>query len=249
VSARANSACRGAHGASHPAGREGADRRRGHRLPGRCRTAVLAALSFLAGCQHSEGGSTVSAPVVPGAGHEAIGAVPLGDVAGAAASHLAASIPNPYGPDNAQAIQQGHELFIRMNCAGCHGYGATGGMGPNLTDKYWRYGGVPVSIYKSIYEGRPQGMPAWNPALPPDEIWKLVAYIGSLGGAYAPEQYQAWLQGDRPGDNVAPGVLRTSDKAPKGFGAKSQGRTSSGPPSAEARPDAGGATPGGGGKP
>ena len=27
-------------------------------------------------------------------------------------------------------------------------------------------------------------MPAWNPALPPEEIWKLVAYVESLGGAY-----------------------------------------------------------------
>jgi surfactin synthase thioesterase subunit len=25
-------------------------------------------------------------------------------------------------------------------------------------------------------------MPAWNPALPPEEIWKLVAYLQSLGG-------------------------------------------------------------------
>ena len=53
------------------------------------------------------------------------------------------SIPNPYH-DNPQAVQQGHDLFIQMNCAGCHGYGAKGGMGPNLTDGYWRYGGVPA---------------------------------------------------------------------------------------------------------
>ena len=206
-------------------------------------TAVLAVLALLAGCQRSQGGSTIGAPVEARVGHEAIAAVPLGDVAGAATSTLGASIPNPYGPDNQQAVQQGRDLFVRMNCAGCHGYGAKGGMGPDLTDKYWRYGGVPVSIFKSIYEGRPQGMPAWNPALPPDDIWKLVAYIESLGGGFAPEQYQAWVQGDRPTDNVAPGVQRTTTGTPKGFPSKQQGDTG-GPPSVPPGPDPGG-TPGG----
>ncbi|MDQ6679798.1 MAG: c-type cytochrome, partial [Pseudomonadota bacterium] len=127
--------------------------------------------------------------------------VPLGDVAGGAQSNLSAQIPNPYGNDP-QAVQQGHDLYIRMNCAGCHGYTAKGAMGPNLTDGYWRYGGVPASIFNSIYQGRPQGMPAWNPALPPQDIWKIVAYIQSLGGSYPASQYQAWLQGDKHGANV-----------------------------------------------
>ncbi|MEP7245346.1 MAG: c-type cytochrome, partial [Gammaproteobacteria bacterium] len=98
---------------------------------------------------------------------------------------------------------------VKMNCAGCHGYGAKGNMGPNLTDGYWRYGGVPASIFNSIYQGRPQGMPAWNPALPPQDIWKIVAYIQSLGGSFAPSQYQAWLQGDKQGQNVADEVAAT----------------------------------------
>ena len=61
-----------------------------------------------------------------------------------------------------------------MNCAACHGYDLKGGMGPDLTDTYWRYGGSPADIYKSIFEGRPQGMPAWGRALPPAMIWKVV---------------------------------------------------------------------------
>ena len=131
-----------------------------------------------------------------------------------------------------------------MNCAGCHGYDANGGMGPNLTDTYWRYGGSPAAIFKSIYEGRPQGMPAWNPALPPDEIWKLVAYIQSLGGAYSAAQYEASVQGDRVGDNVAPEVKATMTGAAAASGPSGKGdggATASG----EARPDAGGAPPGG----
>lgn len=200
--------------------------------------AVLAcAGAVLAGCERMEGGSTVPVqPMQAAPAIEAITAVPLGDVAGGQKTPAAATQDNPYG-HNPQAIQQGGELFVRMNCAGCHGYGATGGMGPNLTDHYWRYGGAPVSIFKSIYEGRPQGMPAWNPALPPQEIWKLVAYIQSLNGAFPPDAFEAAVEGDRAGNNVPPGVRRTlpadakQPKADPGNLATSPG---------EARPDAGG---------
>ncbi len=167
--------------------------------------AVFAASSLVASCGKSGGGSTASAPPQPEPGAAAVGDVPLGDVAGAAQSRLAAQFPNPYGTEP-EAVRQGHDLFVKMNCAGCHGYTAKGAMGPNLTDGYWRYGGVPASIFNSIYQGRPQGMPAWNLALPPQDIWKIVAYIQSLGGSYPASQYQAQLQGDKHGDNVAPEV-------------------------------------------
>jgi cytochrome c oxidase cbb3-type subunit 3 len=170
--------------------------------------AIVCGAALVASCERSSGGSTAAAPPQPEAGAAALGDVPLGDVAGAAQSTLAAQFPNPYANDP-QAVQQGKELFVKMNCAGCHGYGAKGAMGPNLTDGYWRYGGVPASIFNSIYQGRPQGMPAWNPALPPQDIWKIVAYIQSLGGSFPASQYQAQLQGDKHGENVAPEVAAT----------------------------------------
>ncbi|MEO7336518.1 MAG: c-type cytochrome [Caldimonas sp.] len=173
------------------------------------RTAALLALALLASCrQATSGGSVAGAPRQAGPGVESMVAMPLGDVAGAATFPSAPSMGNPY-EGNPRAVTEGHELFVRMNCAGCHGYEGKGGMGPNLTDGYWRYGGVPASIFKSIYEGRPQGMPAWNPSLPPQDIWKLVAYVQSLGGAYPAGERQAAMLGDRAGDNVAPGVERT----------------------------------------
>lgn len=123
------------------------------------------------------------------------GYVPLGDLAGAAKVDLPAFIDNPLAHD-AQAVEEGHRLFIRMNCAGCHGYNEKGGMGPDLTDRFWRYGGTPVQIYKSIYEGRPKGMPAWGKALPERAIWQLTAFIQSLGGSFPPQAYQQGLEGD-----------------------------------------------------
>ena len=151
-------------------------------------------------CQ-PHGGSTAN-PVtsLPSAGQ--LASLPLGDIAGAA-EQLGQTTKNPY-ENNKEAIAEGHKLFVAMNCAGCHGYDATGGMGPDLTDKYWRYGGTPASVYQSIFEGRPQGMPSWGRALPPQEIWKIVAYVETLGGTFAPTQYHAGLQGDHDVTFVAP---------------------------------------------
>ena len=120
-----------------------------------CGVAALV-LAALGGCGQGRGGSTVRAGPGAAPDSETLTAIPLGDVAGAAESTLAADTPNPY-EGNPQAVEQGHALFERMNCAGCHGYDAKGAMGPNLTDTYWRYGGVPAQIFKSIQEGRPQG--------------------------------------------------------------------------------------------
>lgn len=120
---------------------------------------------------------------------------PLGDVVGQSAATVSAKAPNPASSDS-NAVAEGHKLFISMNCAGCHGYDAKGGMGPNLTDTYWRYGGTPAQIYQSIASGRPKGMPSWEKKLPASSIWELTAYIQSLGGSFPANAYQAAAQGD-----------------------------------------------------
>lgn len=146
---------------------------------------IIALSVMLCACSHSEGGSTSGPPATGLPSEGEISALPMGHIAGFTDSAaLARSIPNPY-EGNAQAVAAGKSLYIKMNCAGCHAYNAKGNMGPDLTDTYWRYGGLPAQIYASIHEGRAQGMPAWGAALPPQEIWKLVAYIQSLGGTYS----------------------------------------------------------------
>lgn len=86
---------------------------------------------------------------------------------------------NPYAK-NRVAMAEGRQLFVRFNCSGCHGGRAGGGMGPSLRDVDWIYGKSDAQIYRSIAEGRANGMPAWQPRLTPDQIWKLVTYIQSL---------------------------------------------------------------------
>jgi cytochrome c oxidase cbb3-type subunit 3 len=140
-----------------------------------------------------QGAEPVPLPALPAEGQ--LATLPLGDIAGSGKVRALNEISNPLAND-AGSIAEGHRLFIAMNCAGCHGYEAKGNMGPNLTDAYWRYGGTPAAIYNSIYAGRPQGMPSWGRALPAQDIWKIVAYLQTLGGAIAATQYHAGLQGD-----------------------------------------------------
>lgn len=130
----------------------------------------------------------------------ALARVAIGDLAGIGNNTLDADIANPYAKD-ASGVAAGNETFVQMNCASCHGYDLKGGMGPDLTDTYWRYGGSPADIYKSIYEGRPEGMPAWGRALTPEQIWKVVSYIQSKGGTYPASLADRGRQGDL-GDNV-----------------------------------------------
>lgn len=148
----------------------------------------LAVLVVAAGC-HRHVDQASAGPVIVAAD------IPNGDLAGATRGDIASMIANPLAGQPA-AVAHGKQLFVQMNCAGCHGYGLGGAMGPNLTDRYWRYGGTPGAIYQSIAEGRPQGMPSWGKALPPADIWSLVGYIQSYGATTAPSDYHAGKQGD-----------------------------------------------------
>ena len=89
---------------------------------------------------------------------------------------------NPVNPFTGQktSAAEGERLFSSMNCDGCHGGGATGWVGPSLSDGRWRYGGSDAAIFQSIYYGRPRGMPAYGGILSRDLTWKLVTYLQSL---------------------------------------------------------------------
>lgn len=167
------------------------------------------------------GSSPPPAGHVPNPGD--VAAVPLGQLAGGAGQSVAMlATPGPYA-GNPQAIQAGKALYRQMNCAGCHAWNGTGNMGPDLTDKYWRYGGLPMQVFQSIHDGRSKGMPAWGQALPPAEIWKLVAYIQSLGGTMPASDYRHAHQGDTPGENVAPEARQPPATQPRPSGAADKG--------------------------
>lgn len=82
-----------------------------------------------------------------------------------------------------QSAERGMQNFASFNCVGCHMGNGGGGMGPALSNHAFIYGAAPENIFLSIYQGRPNGMPAWGTVLPEDAIWDLVAYIGNLSDA------------------------------------------------------------------
>src|SRR3954470_22513234 len=87
---------------------------------------------------------------------------------------------SPYD-ENAYAVNQGKRLFRWYNCNGCHSMGG-GGIGPPLMDEQWKYGSEPASIFTSIMQGRPEGMPSFGGHIPEDQVWQIVAYVRSMGG-------------------------------------------------------------------
>jgi cytochrome c oxidase cbb3-type subunit III len=82
---------------------------------------------------------------------------------------------------NAYALAVGKRLFTWYNCTGCHANGG-GGSGPALMDDVWIHGGDADSIYRTIANGRPNGMPAFGSRLTNDQIWQLAAFVRSTSG-------------------------------------------------------------------
>jgi cytochrome c oxidase cbb3-type subunit 3 len=80
------------------------------------------------------------------------------------------------------AIDAGKAIFT-ANCAGCHGDDAKGKMdigAPNLTDKFWIYGGDAESVWTSIWGGRQGHMPTWEQRLSAVDRKILALYLVDL---------------------------------------------------------------------
>jgi cytochrome c oxidase cbb3-type subunit 3 len=74
----------------------------------------------------------------------------------------------------------GGKLFVDYNCIDCHGADGSGALAPSFQDGRWHFGGAPGEVFESIYQGRPDGMPAWGARISNDQIWMLTAYVRSL---------------------------------------------------------------------
>jgi cytochrome c oxidase cbb3-type subunit 3 len=98
---------------------------------------------------------------------------------GLPATRQALSLTNPHEGDK-QAVATGAQLFVAYNCIDCHGADGSGAMGPAFSDGRWHFGGSPAEVFESIYQGRPDGMPAWGGRISNDQIWMLTAYVRSL---------------------------------------------------------------------
>lgn len=82
---------------------------------------------------------------------------------------------------DAVELEKGATLYAK-NCTPCHGVDAGGSIGPNLTDKYWLYGGSINNVFKTIKYGANNGMKAWE-EFSPIEMQQVSSYVLSLQGS------------------------------------------------------------------
>lgn len=97
--------------------------------------------------------------------------------------------PNLINADNVQLLTSAADLeagkkIFQANCIACHMADGGGGIGPNLTDKYWILGGTINNVFNTISEGGRdgKGMVAWKSSIEPEGIAQVASYILSLQG-------------------------------------------------------------------
>jgi cytochrome c oxidase cbb3-type subunit 3 len=123
---------------------------------------------------------------------------------GGATPPVLTNLGHPY-ENNAYQLSQGKRLYTWFNCKGCHADGG-GNTGPALMDGWWRYGPDPASIFATIRDGRPHGMPSFGDKMTTDQIWQLAGYvrtIGAMSAKTAAPSRNDDLQ-SRPAENRAP---------------------------------------------
>ncbi|HEV7610699.1 MAG TPA: c-type cytochrome [Steroidobacteraceae bacterium] len=116
----------------------------------------------------------------PGRPSPAEASVALGTLKPGGDALPTATEPSGYRED-AASVSNGQSAYENFNCVGCHQHGG-GGIGPALIDDEWIYGSLPMEIYRTISEGRPNGMPAFREKIPETQLWQLVSYVRALGG-------------------------------------------------------------------
>ena len=82
----------------------------------------------------------------------------------------------------AAKIEAGKAVFA-ANCVTCHGDDAKGKAdlgGPDLTDRFWIYGGDAESIANTVWGGRQGQMPSWEGRLSPLDRKILALYLFDL---------------------------------------------------------------------
>ena len=117
------------------------------------------------------------------------------------------ALGQPY-ENNAYNLSEGKRLYSWFGCEGCHARGE-GGIGPAFLDGWWLYGPELVSIFASIRDGRPHGMPAFRDQMTTEQIWQLAGYVRTIG-AYSAKTASPGrddARQTRPAENRAPAAI------------------------------------------
>jgi cytochrome c oxidase cbb3-type subunit III len=162
-------------------------------------SAILTA-ALLPGCKREVHDLRTDPPVAAALN----GVKPMANRINGALPPVTAALGHPY-ENNAYQLSEGKRLYTWFNCNGCHADGG-GGIGPALMDGWWRYGPDRVSVFLSIRDGRPDGMPAFGQRLTAEQIWRLTGYVRTIGAwsgkTTAPSRNDEMQS--RPSENRAP---------------------------------------------
>ncbi|WP_165010321.1 cytochrome-c oxidase, cbb3-type subunit III [Neisseria yangbaofengii] len=99
-------------------------------------------------------------------------------------AHYVMSLSKGKDQYDEERAARGQALFSGppANCFTCHGDKGQGiqGLGPNLTDDTWLWGGTQKAIIETITNGRHNQMPAWGNFLDKDKLHIMTAYVWGL---------------------------------------------------------------------
>ena len=165
--------------------------------------AALTVALLLTGCEREQRDLRLDPPVASALDEVAT----MANGIGGAPPQVYTALEKPF-VWNAYDLSQGKRLYHWFGCRGCHGDGR-GGIGPPLLDGWWQYGPDGVSIYVSIRDGRPHGMPSFRDKLTNEQIWQLAGYVHVLGAYTARTAAPSRNDGvdTRPAENRAPAAI------------------------------------------
>jgi mono/diheme cytochrome c family protein len=101
----------------------------------------------------------------------------------------------PETPNSAQSVERGRELYVRLQCAQCHGTdGRAGGASQKMFDDWgapidatdltrgvYKAGSKPEDRYRTLVTGLSgTPMPSFGEMIGPGEVWDLVHFVDSL---------------------------------------------------------------------
>jgi cytochrome c551 len=95
---------------------------------------------------------------------------------------ILAQAPLPLSPAG-----EGRRAYLKYNCSGCHGAGATGGMGPNIVHT------EAGDVSEAVLEGEDEGMPSYRGIVTTTEINNIAAYLRSIGTPSEPKFNDWWV--------------------------------------------------------
>ena len=85
------------------------------------------------------------------------------------------------------SITEGRRTWLKLNCYGCHGMDASGGMGPNV--QHAESGDLSEAVMSGEDDG---GMPSFRKYATSTDVANLYAYLHSIGTASEPTWVDWW---------------------------------------------------------